>query len=107
VRYYPVVARQAVKWAYCSWYCYNRARRSAGANPVVLDSLRPQISLKDYALKETRNNALQRRDKEELDRLLALAQEVVNPKWLIYEEMAARDVSEFLPESRALSLEED
>jgi len=91
----------AVKSGYWPLYRYNPGLHSAGRNPFVLDSLRPSIHLQDYAYRENRYTVLRDRNPEEAKRLMRLAQQVVNQKWSVYEEMATRDVHEFIPDTRA------
>ncbi|VAW40850.1 Pyruvate-flavodoxin oxidoreductase [hydrothermal vent metagenome] len=92
--------QRAVKSGYWPLYRYNPELRSAQKNPFMLDSLRPQISLKDYAYKENRYLSLTKTNPEEAKHLIKMAQIVVNQKWAVYEEMATRDASEFIPDTR-------
>jgi pyruvate-ferredoxin/flavodoxin oxidoreductase len=80
---------------------YNPALRNTGKNPFVLDSPRPTMKLKDYAYNELRYKMLARSNPAEAERLLKLAQEAVELKWQVYEEMATRDGSRFHPDARA------
>ena len=82
---------------------YNPALRDTERNPFVLDSPRPTIALRDYALNELRYKMLARAHPEESARLMALAQEVVSLKWDTYEEMASRSGSRFHPDARSSS----
>ncbi len=91
----------AVKSGYWPLYRYNPELRSAQRNPFMLDSLRPKISVKDYAYREDRYLSLTRSHPEEAERLMEMAQLVVNQKWSVYEEMATRDASQFVPDTRA------
>ena len=78
---------------------YNPVLRQADKNPFVLDSPRPRKSFKDYAYNELRYKMLQRTNPAEADRLLKLAQQIVNQKWEIYEQMATRSGSQFHPDA--------
>ena len=69
---------------------YNPNLRDHGQNPFLLDSQRPRIKLKDYAYNELRYRVLARSHPEAAERLMRLAQENVQVKWRIYEEMATR-----------------
>ena len=80
---------------------YNPALRETDKNPFVLDSPRPTLPLKDYAMNELRYKILERAHPEESARLMALAQQVVDQKWETYEEMASRSGSHFHPDARA------
>jgi len=92
--------QRAVKSGYWPLYRYNPKLRSAHRNPFMLDSLRPKISVKDYAYHENRYLSLTKSHPEEAKRLMEMAQIVVNQKWSVYEEMATRDASEFIPDTR-------
>jgi pyruvate-ferredoxin/flavodoxin oxidoreductase len=78
---------------------YNPILRQTDKNPFVLDSPRPRISFKDYAYNELRYKMLQRTNPDEADRMLSLAQQIVNQKWEIYEQMATRSGSLFHPDA--------
>ena len=67
---------------------YNPELRKAGENPFLLDSQRPKIRLKDYAYNELRYRILRHTRPEEADQLMAKAQEAIDQKWQVYEEMA-------------------
>ncbi|WP_017365058.1 pyruvate:ferredoxin (flavodoxin) oxidoreductase [Methylococcus capsulatus] len=78
---------------------YNPALRRADRNPFVLDSPRPRIKLKDYAMNELRYKMLAHSRPAESERLMALAQQVVDQKWETYEEMASRSGAHFHPDA--------
>ncbi len=78
---------------------YNPVLRQTDKNPFVLDSPRPRKSFKEYAYNELRYKMLQRTNPEEADRMLKLAQQIVNQKWEIYEQMATRSGSQFHPDA--------
>ncbi len=78
---------------------YNPMLRQTDKNPFVLDSPRPRLKLKDYAFNELRYKMLSRAHPEESERLMAMAQQVVNQKWEIYEEMASGSGSRFHPDA--------
>ena len=71
-------------------------------NPFRLDSPRPTISFRDYALKELRYAALAAARPQEADGLLAMAEAVVADKYRTYEDLAARDGSRFHPDAAAI-----
>lgn len=87
----------AVASGYWPLIRYNPALRKAGKNPFVLDSPRPTISLKDYAYNELRYKILLKTNPEEADRLMQLAQEIVDLRWQNYEDMANWKASAFQP----------
>ena len=78
---------------------YNPTLRQTDRNPFVLDSPRPSVKLKDYAFNELRYKMLARVHPEESEHLMALAQQVVEQKWEIYEEMASGSGSRFHPDA--------
>jgi len=87
----------AVKSGHWPLYRYNPTLRECNQNPFMLDSLRPTIQVEDYAYNEQRYTALKRKNPEKAAQLMALAQEVVEQKWGVYEEMATRDTGKFIP----------
>ncbi|HED13449.1 MAG TPA: pyruvate:ferredoxin (flavodoxin) oxidoreductase [Gammaproteobacteria bacterium] len=91
----------AVKCGYWPLYRYNPELRTAHRNPFMLDSLRPKISVKDYAYNENRFFSLTKTNPKEAERLMDMAQLVVNQKWSVLEEMATRSAIEFIPDTRA------
>jgi pyruvate-ferredoxin/flavodoxin oxidoreductase len=90
----------AVASGYWPLIRYNPEVRQSHENPFILDSQRPRIPLKDYAYNELRYRMLTRTNPAEAERLIKLAQEVVNQKWSIYEEMATRSAESFHPDAR-------
>jgi pyruvate-ferredoxin/flavodoxin oxidoreductase len=76
---------------------FNPALREAGKNPFVLDSPRPTIAFKDYALNELRYTSLRASHPAEAEHLLAIAQEQVNLRWQTYEDMASWKAEAFMP----------
>ncbi len=80
----------AVESGYWPLMRYNPDLRRDDRNPFMLDSPRPMIPLKDYAYKELRYDILRRTNPEQAELLMRLAQENVDLKWRVYEEMATR-----------------
>lgn len=76
---------------------YNPELRKAGHNPFVLDSPRPTIPLKEYAYRELRYKILTKTMPEEAERLMKLAQEMVDLRWKTYEDMAHQKAASFTP----------
>jgi pyruvate-ferredoxin/flavodoxin oxidoreductase len=87
----------AVSSGYWPLIRYNPVLRNEGRNPFVLDSTRPTISLKDYAYNELRYRIIQRNNPEEAEKLMTLAQEMVDLRWRTYEEMASQSARDFQP----------
>jgi pyruvate-ferredoxin/flavodoxin oxidoreductase len=67
---------------------FDPARAQAGKNPLQLDSKPPSMPLKDYAYNETRYTMLVLSHPEEAQRLLAHAQDDVDARWRLYEQLA-------------------
>ncbi len=78
---------------------YNPTLRAAGKKPLVLDSPRPSIPLKDYAYNEMRYKILLRTHPEEAERLMQSAQELVELRWQTYEHMAKQEPAKYQPAS--------
>jgi pyruvate-ferredoxin/flavodoxin oxidoreductase len=76
---------------------YNPVLRKKNQNPFVLDSPRPNISLKDYAYNELRYKVLTVTNPDAAESLMKHAQELVNLKWKTYEELATKKASDFVP----------
>lgn len=89
--------KMAVDSAYWPLIRYNPVLRKAGKNPFVLDSPGPTIPLKEYAYNELRYRLLKMTDPEEADKLMDMAQEIVNLRWKTYEDMASWQAREFQP----------
>ena len=87
----------AVASGYWPLLRYNPMLRKAGRNPFVLDSPRPTISLKDYAYKELRYKVLTITNPEEANRLIGMAQEIVDLRWKTYETMTMSGAETFQP----------
>jgi len=78
---------------------YNPMLRQTHHNPFVLDSPRPRLKFKDYAYNELRYKMLQRSNPEKAEQMLKLAQQGIDLKWSLYEDMAAQTGSQFQPDA--------
>ncbi len=78
---------------------YNPVLRSSDKNPFVLDSTRPRIRFTEYSQNELRYKILSKSNPGKYKRLMEMAQQVVDQKWEIYEDMATRGGSRFLPDA--------
>jgi len=87
----------AVASGYWPLIRYNPVLRKNNRNPFVLDSPRPTISFKDYAYNELRYKVLTVTHPEEAERLITLAQEIVDLRWKTYEQMATAEAKSFQP----------
>ncbi|MBC7890300.1 MAG: pyruvate:ferredoxin (flavodoxin) oxidoreductase [Ferruginibacter sp.] len=76
---------------------YNPVLRKKNKNPFVLDSIRPSVSLKDYAYNELRYKVLTVTNPQVAEELIKHAQDLVNLKWKNYEELATKKASDFVP----------
>jgi pyruvate-ferredoxin/flavodoxin oxidoreductase len=86
---------RAVASGYWPLVRYDPMARADGGNPFLLDSPRPRIPLGDYTMRELRYRLLANADPAEAERLQALAQQAVDQRWQVYEEMAARGAERF------------
>jgi pyruvate-ferredoxin/flavodoxin oxidoreductase len=84
--------KSAVASGYWPLYRYHPSPEE-GAQPFRLDAKRPTLSLRDFALTETRFAMLVRSDPERARHLLALAQADVDERWRYYEQLAGEERS--------------
>ncbi len=80
--------KAAVESGHWPLYRYNPMLETEGKKPFKLDSKAPKIKFSEYAYLETRYKMLTKSDPEAAKRLMELAQEDVNKRWEILEEMA-------------------
>jgi pyruvate-ferredoxin/flavodoxin oxidoreductase len=71
-------------------YRYNPALKAGGKNPLQLDSKAPSIPLKDYIYNEGRYRMLIQTDVDRAMYLLKKAQENIDERWQLYEQMAGK-----------------
>jgi pyruvate-ferredoxin/flavodoxin oxidoreductase len=74
--------------------------RAIGKPPFLLDSHHPRLPLADYRYRELRYRSLANSDPDEAGRLLALAQESIDQRWKVYEDMASRAPQHFPSDAR-------
>jgi pyruvate-ferredoxin/flavodoxin oxidoreductase len=91
---------RAVASGYWPLIRYDPMLRAAGGNPFLLDSPRPRIPLKDYTNRELRYRTLTNTDPAEAERLHGLAEQAVDQRWDVYEEMATRGAQHFAADAR-------
>ncbi len=91
---------RAVASGYWPLIRYDPMVRAAGGNPFLLDSPRPRIRLADYTNRELRYRSLVNTDPAEAERLQGLAEEAVDQRWDVYEEMATRGAQHFTADAR-------
>ena len=83
----------------CYWPLirYNPALRKNDQNPFVLDSPNPSMAFRDYAYNELRHKVLTQPHLEEAEKLMQLAQQMVDLRWKTYEDMAGFGAKSFQP----------
>ncbi len=91
---------RAVASGYWPLIRYDPVVRAAGGNPFLLDSPRPRIPLADYTNRELRYRTLTNTDPAEAERLHGLAEQAVEQRWDVYEEMATRGAQHFAADAR-------
>ena len=91
---------RAVASGYWPLIRYDPMVRAAGRNPFLLDSPRPRIALGDYTDRELRYRTLRNTDPAEAERLHGLAEQAVQQRWDVYEEMATRGAQRFAADAR-------
>jgi pyruvate-ferredoxin/flavodoxin oxidoreductase len=79
-------------------YRYNPDNLKEGKNPLKLDYKEPSIPVKDFAYNETRFKMLVQTDEERAEKLMNLAQQDANERWLQYSQMAAVDYGALKPD---------
>ena len=80
--------KDAVDSGYWPLYRFDPSRESGGEQPFLLDSRPPSVPLREFAAKEGRYSLLARSKPELAERLMTLAQEDVNERRHLYEQMA-------------------
>ena len=78
----------AVNSGYWPLYRYDPRHAQVGEHPMRLDSRKPKLAFKDFALQEARFAMLERANPENAERLLATAQEDIDERWHYYEQIA-------------------
>lgn len=86
--------KAAVDSGYWQLFRYNPDLVKEGKNPFKLESKGLKIPFKDYAYMETRYKMLTKSHPEQAAKLIKEAQEDVNQKWKIYEQLAGADGNE-------------
>jgi len=78
----------AVKSGLWPLYRYDPRLADEGKNPLQLDSRAPSIPLTEFAYNETRYRMLLQTNEERAERLMEKAQEGINERWTLYQQMA-------------------
>jgi pyruvate-ferredoxin/flavodoxin oxidoreductase len=87
----------AVESGHWPLFRYNPMVHESNENPFVLDSGRPKIPLKKYAYNEVRYKVLAHTNPAEAEHLMDMAQQAINRRWSVYEDMATRSGGTFVP----------
>src|SRR5260370_40400903 len=93
LRYGLEQQKKAVLSGHWPLFHYDPRLAIGGGQAFHLDSKPPSIPLEDYIYSETRYRMLTQSDPVEARRLLVLAQQDVNDRWLRYEQLARKDGS--------------
>lgn len=80
--------KDAVNSAFWPLFHYDPRLAHVGDHPFKLDSRKPTMRFKEYAMQESRFAALATSNPEQADRLFALAQRDIDDQWHFYEQMA-------------------
>ena len=80
--------KAAVNSAFWPLFRFDPREALEGSHPFHLDSHKPTMTFRDYAMTEARFAALTRSNPEEAKRLFDLAQRDINDQWHYYEQMA-------------------
>ena len=79
---------EAVRSGYWPLFRYDPRHAASGDRPLQLDSKKPTIPLKEFANKEARFAMLARSRPAAAEELMGLAQEDVDERWRLYEQLA-------------------
>ena len=83
------------------WPLYRfRPSEEADGHPFKLDSKKPTVPIRDFALEETRFSMLARSDKKRSEHLLALSQADADERWRLYSQLAG--IERTVPHEEAL-----
>ena len=78
--------KEAADSGYWPLYRFDPANAEGGGHPFQLDSRKPTIPFKEFAMKEARFAMLTRANPEHAEELLAKAQEDIDDRWHLYEQ---------------------
>jgi pyruvate-ferredoxin/flavodoxin oxidoreductase len=80
--------KEAMQSGYWPLYRYDPRLAGEGKHPFHLDSRKPTIPFKDFAMKEARFAMLARSNPQRAEHLLTLAQRDIDERWHFYEQLA-------------------
>lgn len=95
--------KEAASSGYWPLYRYDPRLAGAGAHPFHLDSRKPTLPYKNFAMKEARFAMLTRSNPAQAERLMQLAQRDIDERWRFYEQMAGieRSVPDRMEEAQS------
>jgi pyruvate-ferredoxin/flavodoxin oxidoreductase len=95
--------KEAVNSGFWPLYRYDPREAHEGGSPFRLDSRKPKIPFRDFALQEARFGMLMRSDPEHAEHLFRLAQLDIDDQWNYYEQIAGvkRDLADNIEEVEA------
>ncbi|MFN8547433.1 MAG: pyruvate:ferredoxin (flavodoxin) oxidoreductase [Candidatus Eisenbacteria bacterium] len=80
--------KAAVESGYWPLFRFDPRKRDTGEHPLKLDSPKPSLPFREFAMMEGRYKSLLQSKPEEAEELLKQAQEVVDFRWRMYEQLA-------------------
>ncbi|MGE5756435.1 MAG: thiamine pyrophosphate-dependent enzyme, partial [Planctomycetaceae bacterium] len=95
--------KEAASSGYWPLYRYDPRLAGAGAHPFHLDSRKPTLPYKNFAMQEARFAMLTRSNPAQAERLMQLAQRDIDERWRFYEQMAGieRSVPDRMEEAQS------
>ncbi len=95
--------KEAVQSGFWPLWRYDPRDARDGGAPFKLDSRKPTLSFKDFAMQEARFAMLTRSDPKRAEQLFEMAQRDINDQWHYYEQMAGvkRDIVDTMDEVEA------
>ncbi|MBM3999998.1 MAG: pyruvate:ferredoxin (flavodoxin) oxidoreductase [Planctomycetes bacterium] len=91
--------KDAIRSGFWPLYRFDPRLAGKGAHPFQLDSRKPTVPFKEFAMQEARFAMLMRSNPVEAERLFDLAQQDIDEVWHYYEQMASveRDAGQGVP----------
>ena len=79
--------KMAAESGYWPLYRYDPNREQAGDHALHLDSRKPTVPFRDFAMTEARFSMLTRSNPDAASRLMTQAQQDIDDRWHLYEQM--------------------
>ncbi len=80
--------KDAISTGYWPLYRYDPRLAHEGSHPFHLDSRKPTMPFRDFAMKEARYAMLARANPSQSEQLMSLAQKDIDNRWHYYEQLA-------------------